>query len=255
MKALVFVGPVEMAVMERPDRHPGRGEVLVAVRASGICGSDVHGYLGLTGRRQPGMVMGHEAAGQVIEAGPDVMRVRVGDRVALRSILPCGSGEPCRRGQPNVCEHRRGLGMQFDGAYAERMVVPEALTVPLPESLSFEVAALVEPLAVALHAAAITPLEPGDAVVIVGAGPIGLLTLLVLRLHGARFVAITDRSPHRLAGRGHSVRTSRSTSGRPTRWRRSSGPPPVVARTSCSRRSESRRRSPNPWPRPGPAAT
>jgi L-iditol 2-dehydrogenase len=199
MKALVFVAPGEMAVMDRPDRHPGRGEVAVAVRASGICGSDVHGYLGFTGRRQPGMVMGHEAAGQVIEAGPDVTRVRVGDRVALRSILSCGSCDPCRRGQPNVCEHRRGLGMQFDGAYAERMVVPEALTVPLPESLSFDVAALVEPLAVALHAVAITPLDSTDAVVIVGAGPIGLLTLLVLRHHGVRSVAIADRSPHRLA--------------------------------------------------------
>jgi L-iditol 2-dehydrogenase len=199
MRALVFVGPGEMAVMERPDRHPARGEVLVEVHASGICGSDVHGYLGLTGRRQPGMVMGHEAAGLVIDAGPGVRRVQVGDRVALRSILPCGSCEPCRRGRPNVCEHRRGLGMQFDGAYAERMVVPDELAVPLPESLSFEVAALVEPLAVALHAVAITPLDPATAVVIVGAGPIGLLTLLVLRQRGARSVAITDRSPHRLA--------------------------------------------------------
>ena len=196
---MVLVRMGEMAVLERPDRHPGPGEILVAVRASGICGSDVPGYLGLTGRRQPGMVMGHEAAGRVMETGQDVRGVRVGDRVALCSILSCGLCEPCRRGRPNVCERRRGLGMQFDGAYAERMVVPQALVVPLPESLSFEVAALAEPLAVALHAVAITPLDPGDAVAIVGAGPIGLLTHLVLRLRGVRSVAITDRSPHRLA--------------------------------------------------------
>lgn len=198
VKALVFVGPGVMTVTERPDRRPDRGEVLIAVRASGICGSDIHGYLGLTGRRQPGTVMGHEAAGEVVEIGPEVGGARVGDRVVLPSILPCGRCEPCREGRSNVCEHRRGLGMQFDGAYAERMVVPDALAVRLPDSLGYVEAAVVEPLAVALHALAITPLEPGDDVVIVGAGPIGLLTLLAVRLRGAGSVAITDRSPHRL---------------------------------------------------------
>jgi L-iditol 2-dehydrogenase len=199
MRALVFVRPGEMTVMERPDRRPRRGEVLISVRASGICGSDVHGYLGLTGRRRPGVVMGHEAAGEVLEIGPDVTGVAVGDRVVLRSILPCGRCQPCEQGQPNVCEDRQGLGMQFDGAYAERMVVPAALAVRLPDGLPYERAALVEPLSVALHAVAITPLETGDSVVIVGAGPIGLLTLLAVRLHGSRLVAITDRQPHRLA--------------------------------------------------------
>jgi L-iditol 2-dehydrogenase len=199
MRALVFVGPGEMTVMERPDRRPRRGEVLIGVRASGICGSDVHGYLGLTGRRRPGVVMGHEAAGEVLEIGPDVTGVAVGDRVVLRSILPCGRCQPCAQGQPNVCEHRQGLGMQIDGAYAERMVVPAALAVHLPDVLPYERAALVEPLAVALHAVAITPLEPHDSVVIVGAGPIGLLTLLAIRLRGSRLVAITDRQPHRLS--------------------------------------------------------
>jgi L-iditol 2-dehydrogenase len=199
MRALVFVRPGEMTVMERPDRRPRRGEVLISVRASGICGSDVHGYLGLTGRRRPGVVMGHEAAGEVLEIGPDVTGVAVGDRVVLRSILPCGRCQPCEQGQPNVCEDRQGLGMQFDGAYAERMVVPAALAVRLPDGLPYERAALVEPLSVALHAVAITPLETGDSVAIVGAGPIGLLTLLAVRLHGSRLVAITDRQPHRLA--------------------------------------------------------
>jgi L-iditol 2-dehydrogenase len=196
---MVFVGQGVMAIVDRPDRAPGPGEVLVAVHASGICGSDVHGYLGLTGRRQPGMVMGHEAAGEIVGLGPDVTSVSVGQRVALRSILGCGRCDLCRRGQDNVCEQRQGLGMQFDGAYAERMVVPAALAVPIPDVLSYDHAALVEPFAVALHAVAITPLEPTDDVVIVGAGPIGLLTLLAVRRRGARSVTITDRSPHRLA--------------------------------------------------------
>ena len=199
MKALVFVGTGVMAVQERPDPRPGPGDVLIAVRASGICGSDVHGYLGLTGRRHPGMVMGHEAAGDVVEVGPDVSAVRVGDRVALRSVLACGLCDPCRHGRPNICADRRGLGMQFDGAYAERMAVPEALAVRLPDSMSYEEGALVEPLAVALHAVNITPLETTDVVVVIGAGPIGLLTMLALGLRGAGPAIITDRSPHRLA--------------------------------------------------------
>ena len=199
MRAMVFVGVGEMAMMDRPDRSPGPGEVVIAVRASGICGSDVHGYLGLTGRRQPGMVMGHEAAGEIIAVGPDVGDPAIGERVALRSILGCGQCDLCQRGQPNVCEQRRGLGMQFDGAYAERMTVPAALAVPIPGALSYEHASLVEPFAVALHAVAITPLALTDDVVIVGAGPIGLLTLLAVRRRGARSVTVTDRSPHRLA--------------------------------------------------------
>lgn len=199
MQALVYVRPGEMAMVERPERRPGLGEILVFVRAAGICGSDVHGYLGLTGRRQPGTVMGHEASGEVIELGDAVEGVAIGDRVALRSILSCGGCDPCRRGQSNLCDSRQGLGMQFDGAYAERMVVPAALAVRLPDAVSFDEGAVVEPLAVALHAVAITPLEPTDHVVIVGAGPIGLLTLLAVRRRGVGSVAITDRSAHRLA--------------------------------------------------------
>lgn len=199
MKALVFASLGVMEVVERPDRRPGPGEVLIAVRAAGICGSDVHGYMGLTGRRRPGMVMGHEATGDVVEVGPEVAAVRAGERVVLRSILPCGRCQHCRRGQSNVCADRRGLGMHFDGAYAEQIVVPEALALRLPDSLTYEEGALIEPLAVAMHAVNITPFELMDVVVVVGAGPIGLLTMLAARLRGAGSVVITDRSPHRLA--------------------------------------------------------
>jgi L-iditol 2-dehydrogenase len=187
-----------MPLEERPDPVAGSGEVVVAVRASGICGSDVHGFVGATGRRRIGVVMGHEATGQVIEIGPDVARARVGDRVVLRSILPCGVCDRCRHGQPNICVDRRGLGMHLEGANAERVVVPEALLVPLPESLGYEEGSLVEPLAVAMHAVSITPFGRHDDVVIVGAGPIGLLTLLAARRRGARTIIVTDRDAHRL---------------------------------------------------------
>lgn len=142
--------------------------------------------------------MGHEASGEIIELGDAVEGVTLGDRVALRSILSCGECDPCRRGQSNLCDNRRGLGMQFDGAYAERMIVPAALAVQLPDAVSFDEGALVEPLAVAMHAIAITPLGPTDHVVIVGSGPIGLLTLLAVRRRGVGSVAVTDRSAHRL---------------------------------------------------------
>jgi L-iditol 2-dehydrogenase len=194
----VFRGPGEMPLEDRPDPAPGRGEAVVAIRASGICGSDVHGYSGATGRRRIGVVMGHEAAGDVIAVGPGLSSARVGDRVVLRSILACGRCDRCRHGKPNICEARQGMGMHIDGAYAERILVPEALLVPLPDTLSYEDGALVEPLAVAMHAVNITPFELMDFVVIVGAGAIGLLTLLAARQRGAGSIIVTDRDPHRL---------------------------------------------------------
>lgn len=199
MRSLVFIGPGEMALQERPDPHPAGGEVVVAVRAAGICGSDVHGYLGSTGRRRPGVVMGHEAAGDVVEVGEGVTTVKPGDRVALRSILPCGVCDRCRRGQPNICTDRRGLGMQFDGAYADRIVVPEQMLLFMPDTLSYSDGALIEPLAVAMHAVNRTPFDLMDFVVVIGAGAIGLLTLLAARLRGAGSIVVTDRNEHRLA--------------------------------------------------------
>jgi L-iditol 2-dehydrogenase len=198
MRALVFAGPREMPLEERPDPVPGSGQVIVAVRAAGICGSDVHGFLGTTGRRRPGIVMGHEAAGDVVEVGPGVTTVRAGDRVVLKSILACGVCDRCRSGRPNLCVERQGMGMHFDGAYADLMVVPEELVVPLPDTLSYEEGALIEPLAVAMHAVNITPFSSMGFVVVVGAGPIGLLTLLAARLSGAGPVVVTDRNRHRL---------------------------------------------------------
>jgi L-iditol 2-dehydrogenase len=198
MKALVFRGSGSMPLEDRPDPHPGPTEAVVAIRASGICGSDVHGFGGATGRRRIGVVMGHEAAGDVIEIGVEVTSVRSGDRVVLRSILACGSCDRCRHGQPNICLARQGMGMHFDGAYAERIVVPASLLVALPDPLSYEEGTIVEPLAVAMHAVNITPFALMDVVVIVGAGPIGLLTLLAARQRGAGTIIVTDRDPHRL---------------------------------------------------------
>jgi L-iditol 2-dehydrogenase len=199
VKALVYEGPWQMPVHERPTPEPGPGEVVVAVRAAGICGSDVHGYVGATGRRRPGIVMGHEAAGEITAVGPDVEDRHVGDRVALRSILPCGVCDECRAGRTNVCANRKGLGMHLDGAYADAVLVPAALAMPIADNVSYEQAAVIEPLGVALHAVGLTPFGPDDDVAIIGAGAIGLLALLAVRDRGAGRIVMTDRSRHRLA--------------------------------------------------------
>ena len=203
MKALVFEGPGRMALRDRPEPPPGPGDVVVEVQAAGICGSDVHGFTGQTGRRTPGVVMGHEAAGVVVRVGSGVDSVRAGDRVALRSILACGSCDQCTVGRANTCRNRRGLGMSMDGAYAELVLVPAALAVPIPDSVSFPAAALVEPLAVALHAVDAARARSGDRVLIAGAGTIGQLVLHALRADETFHIVVTDRSPHRLAAASH----------------------------------------------------
>ena len=147
------------------------------------------------------------------------------------------------------------MGMHFDGAYAERIVVPEALLLALPDTLSFEDGALVEPLAVAMHAVNITPFELMDFVVIVGAGPIGLLTLLAARQRGAGSIIVTDRDPHRLGvarllGADQAIDVGRDRPGRRRRGRDAT----AAARTPCSRRSASPRRSPSRSRSRGPAA-
>lgn len=187
-----------MPLRERPDPVPSDGDVVVAVWASGICGSDVHGYAGVTGRRRPGVIMGHEAAGVIELVGSGVTQIAPGDRVVLRSILSCGRCEPCVAGRPNICRDRRGLGMHLDGAYADRVLLPATAVVPLADGVSFDEAALVEPLAVAMHAVNLTPIDLLDRVVIIGAGTIGLLTLIAARSRGAGRIVISDRSRHRL---------------------------------------------------------
>lgn len=198
MRALVYQGPMTMMVEQVPDPVPGPGQVLVQVQAVGICGSDVHGFIGKTGRRKPPMIMGHEATGVVAQVGADVTHFRPGDRVVINPILSCGACRNCRAGRPNICLDRHALGVDLPGAYADYVQVAERMLYPMPDKLSYEAGALVEPLAVALHAVNLTPLRLMDTVVIVGAGTIGLLTLMAARLAGAGTIIVTDKSAHRL---------------------------------------------------------
>jgi L-iditol 2-dehydrogenase len=203
MKALVLEDYRKFAYRELPaPALRGPGDVIVRVRAASICGSDVHGMDGSTGRRRPPIVMGHEAAGEIVEAGSDVRRFKAGDRVTFDSTEYCGSCWHCRRGEVNLCDDRRVLGVSCaeyrrDGAFAEYLVLPERILYALPGELDYVRASLAEPLGVAVHAAAISPLGLHDSVAIVGTGLIGLLLLQVLRGATAGRIVAFDTDPSR----------------------------------------------------------
>ena len=196
MKALMYRGPWKMPVEELDEPTPTAGKVVVDVQAVGICGSDVHGFTGNSGRRTPGIVMGHEFAGTISELGPEVEGYAVGDGVVVMPLYSVAAGvDPYPL---NLSPHRRLTGMNEHGAYAQRVAVRAAQLFPKPAGLSWQRAALCEPMAVTLHAARITPINPMQKVAVIGAGPIGLLTMLAARLKGAGTVIVVDRSVHRL---------------------------------------------------------
>ena len=198
MRALVYEGAWQMPLRQIEPPVPRPDDVVVAVQAAGVCGSDVHGFMGTTGRRTPGIVMGHEFTGTIARVGDVVTDYHVGDRVIVQPLHTCGVCSMCRAGRANVCLNRTLIGMTYHGAYAEAVRVPQDQVYRLPDNLSWEQGALAEPLAVALHAVNLTPLSLMASVVIVGAGTIGLLALLAARLKGAGTVVVTDRSAHRL---------------------------------------------------------
>lgn len=203
MKALLLSSykHLEVTEMERPIAGPG--ELLIAVRACGICGSDVHGYDGSTGRRLPPIVMGHEAAGVVAALGDGVSGFVLGDRVTFDSTVYCGHCYFCTRGQINLCDHREVIGVSTPlfrrmGAFAEYVTVPARIAYHLPAEMPFSHAALIEAVSVAVHAVSLTPIELDDTVVVVGAGMIGLLTLQAARLAGAGRIVVMDLDDERL---------------------------------------------------------
>lgn len=197
---LTEYGRLSVAEMAVPTVAPD--EVLIRVRACGICGSDVHGYRGTTGRRIPPLVMGHEAAGVIESIGAEVQGFAPGDRVTFDSTVYCGRCEFCRRGAINLCDARMVLGVSCGdyrrhGAFAEFVSVPARILHPLPDTLSFEHAAMVEALAVAVHAVDRRRPAASEQLLVVGCGMIGLLTLQVLRARGCTSIVGVDPDPAR----------------------------------------------------------
>jgi L-iditol 2-dehydrogenase len=203
MNALLLTDYMRLEMAEMPLPEVGPEDVLIRVRACGICGSDVHGLDGSTGRRIPPLVMGHEAAGEVAATGKLAADLRPGQRVTFDSTIYCGRCFFCARGEVNLCDHREVLGVspgpyRRHGAFAEFVVVPRRIVFPLPDNLTFERAAMIEAVSVALHAVKITPIREGDTAVVVGAGMIGLLAVQALRNAGCGSVVAVDVDAARL---------------------------------------------------------
>jgi len=203
MKALVLSSYNHFEYQDIPQPQPGPEEVLVEVRACGICGSDVHGMDGSTGRRIPPIVMGHEASGVIAEVGNRVEDLEVGDRVTFDSTVYCGRCDFCRRGQVNLCDRRRVLGVSCeefrqDGAFAQFVAVPQHIVCRLPEGLSFERAAMAEPVSIAVHGVHRLPIQLSDTAVVVGTGMIGLLAVQALRAAGCGRIFAVDIDHRRL---------------------------------------------------------
>ena len=204
MKALLLEEYKTLRLADVPEPEVAPNEALVQVRACGICGSDVHGYDGSTGRRIPPVIMGHEASGVISRVGSEVEGLSEGDRVTFDSMISCGRCYFCGEGRPNLCDNRRVLGVSCDeyrrdGAFAEYVNVPQHIIHKIPDDVSFEHAAMVEPVSVAVHAVNITPLGLADSALVVGAGMIGLLTVQALRAAGCGRIISVDLEDDRLA--------------------------------------------------------
>jgi len=204
MKALTLTEYKNFTYGEVPTPEVPPGYVRVRVGACGICGSDIHGMDGSSGRRIPPLIMGHEAAGTVDTCGVGVDGWARGDRVTFDSTIYCGSCDACQSGRVNLCPDRRVLGVSCGdyrqhGAFAEYVSVPAHVLYSIPEGLSFDEACFVEPVSVALHAVGRVPVQVGDTGVVVGAGIIGLLVIQALKVAGCSRVIAVDLDEKRLA--------------------------------------------------------
>ncbi len=204
VKALLLTEYKNMSYVDVADPVCGPEDVLIQVRACGICGSDIHGYDGSTGRRIPPLVMGHEAAGVITGIGAQVKGFAPGDRVTFDSTVFCGECVHCKRGDVNLCDNRQVLGVSCGdyrrhGAFAEFVTVPARILHKLPAELGFAEAAMIEAVSVGVHAVRLTPVAPGDTAVVVGTGMIGLLTLQAAKIAGFAQVIAVDTEDSRLA--------------------------------------------------------
>jgi L-iditol 2-dehydrogenase len=203
MRALVLTAANRFEIQDWPVPEVGPEDVLLKVAACGICGSDVHGMDGSSGRRQPPLIMGHEAAGVIAGKGSNVSGWSEGERVTFDSLISCGTCWFCRRGQTNICDQRRVFGVACDefrrqGAFADYVAVPQHILYRIPDAVSFQHAAMVEPVAIAMHAVNRSRVCLDDTAVVVGAGVIGLLVVQVLRAAGCGRIIAIDLDQNKL---------------------------------------------------------
>ncbi len=203
MKALIFTKPYCLEYSDFPQPVLGNDDVLIRVNACGICGSDVQGFTGTTGRRIPPLIMGHEAAGVIEDFGKNVTDFKKGDRVCFDSTVYCNKCGPCLKGYFNRCENRQVLGVSTPafkrhGAFAEYVAVPWWIVAKIPDNISFIHAALLEPVSIGMHAANRASISADDTVVVIGAGPIGIFILQACKLQSVKKVIACDINEFRL---------------------------------------------------------
>lgn len=203
MKSMMLTAPKRLEIQDSPIPEHGENEVLIRVKACGICGSDVHGFDGSSGRRIPPLIMGHEAAGIIESCGSGVIGFAIGDRVTFDSTVYCGECDYCKKGQVNLCDHRMVLGVSCGeyrrhGAFAEFVTAPAHILYQLPAGFPFEHAAMIEAVSVAVHAVGRITIAPEDTCLVVGAGMIGLLVVQALRAAGCQEVIVVDIDEGRL---------------------------------------------------------
>ena len=198
MKALVIRKPLEGAVEHVEDPGPGPGEVVVATKACGVCGTDIHIFRGEEPRASFPVIPGHEISGVVVEIGEGVEGFSVGDHVAIDPNIACGKCYYCRMGSRHFCENWEGIGVTRPGGFAEKVVAPVSQVYKVPGNIPFERAALTEPLSCILHGLdAVKPLKGSEKIAIFGAGPIGLMFLALLRKMTAADIAVFEVQPQR----------------------------------------------------------
>jgi L-iditol 2-dehydrogenase len=202
MKALVHTKVLEMEYTEMPKPTLDKDSVIIKIKSVGICGSDIHGYTGGSGRRIPPLVMGHEASGQIVEVNSN-SKYKVGQKVTFDSTIHCGDCEYCNKGLVNLCSYRRVLGVSCneytqDGAMAEYISLPERIVYSLDDNIDLDDAALIEPASVAYHSISLAEIKTNDNVLVIGAGVIGLIIIQALRIKGCNNIIVADKNEKRL---------------------------------------------------------
>ena len=196
MKEVVITGPKQYEIREVPVPKPGDGEVLIQMKAAGVCGSDVHQFLGENPNAVFPRVPGHENAGVIVAVGKDVKNIKVGDHVVVDLVVACGECPQCKKGRRNVCRTVKARGSAIDGGWREDFAVPEHEVYLLPQDMPFKDAALIEPFAIGGHCTTRAGIQGGESVLVLGSGTIGAVILQTLKLKGCRVICadINDAS-------------------------------------------------------------
>lgn len=194
MKAAIFKKPGLIEVEEKNLRPLKDDELLIRVKACGVCGTDIHIFHGEEGSAPvtPPIILGHEYSGEIVEIGSGIEDFKIGDRVAVDPNMYCGKCVYCRDGKSHLCNHLEALGVTVDGGFAEYCIVPASQAYLFPQTLDFEEAAMVEPLACCLHGIDNIGIKAGQSVAILGGGAIGLLMLQLAKLQGASFIMVSE---------------------------------------------------------------